>query len=53
MHFWGENPESPFGWGNNPDPLGDSETDRCCDDCNATEVIPARLRSLSHRVTET
>lgn len=35
------------GWGNNPDPLGDHEDDRCCDDCNANKVIPARLVGMS------
>jgi hypothetical protein len=33
------------GWaeGHNPDPLAIGEDDRCCSDCNATKVIPARL----------
>jgi hypothetical protein len=35
----------PYG-GHNPDPLG-KEGDRCCDDCNATKVIPARLANIS------
>ena len=30
-------------WGNNPDPVKSSGT--CCDSCNNTYVIPARLRS--------
>ena len=30
-------------WGNNPWPLSDDANDRCCDACNATKVIPARL----------
>ncbi len=31
-------------WGNNPDPLANLETDGpCCDVCNDTKVIPARL----------
>ena len=29
-------------WGNNPWPLADDGW--CCDTCNATKVIPARLR---------
>ena len=29
-------------YGHNPDPLGDD--DRCCDTCNGTKVLPARLR---------
>ena len=34
-----------IGYGNNPDPVnGLTYNDgRCCDDCNATRVIPARL----------
>ncbi len=34
-----------FGWefGNNPFPLMRKESDRCCDDCNSTFVIPTRL----------
>jgi hypothetical protein len=35
-----------IGWGNNPDPLGDVDDDKCCDFCNQREVIPARLRQL-------
>ena len=31
-----------FGYGNNPDPLGKLPK-RCCDVCNYTKVIPARL----------
>ena len=31
------------GFGNNPAPLGDVETDRCCGPCNATKVIPTRV----------
>lgn len=32
------------GWGNNPAPFPDiPASDRCCDDCNARFVIPARL----------
>lgn len=39
------------GWGNNPDPLKDSDgewfkEEECCDDCNSTKVIPARFREL-------
>ena len=29
------------GYGNNPDPV--KKEGRCCDDCNNTKVIPARL----------
>ena len=45
--FWGLDPESPYGYGNNPDPLGKSEEDRCCGDCNDWKVIPARLRRMT------
>lgn len=31
------------GWGNNPYPLNKDEKARCCDDCNANLVVPARL----------
>ena len=36
------------GWagGNNPDPLSTNPADRCCDDCDNTKVIPARLEGL-------
>ena len=36
------------GWGNNPYPVVKDEDARCCDDCNATYVIPARLEALSN-----
>ena len=49
-------------WGHNPAPLGDPEGDasqrplvgspsplRCCSECNRRLVIPARLRSITHR----
>ena len=32
-----------YGYGNNPYPLATGEDDECCDMCNATKVIPARL----------
>ena len=41
------------GWGNNPDPVTDEngnlfpEDARCCDECNAMYVIPARLEAMS------
>jgi len=35
------------GYGNNPRPLPiKDEDDRCCDDCNISEVIPARLNQI-------
>ena len=30
-------------WGNNPAPLGHSEEDRCCDECDASVVNRVRL----------
>lgn len=36
------------GWGNNPYPVVKDEDARCCDDCNAMYVIPARLEALSN-----
>ena len=39
------------GWGNNPAPLMDdtmASRKRCCDDCNATKVIPARIERFRH-----
>ena len=35
------------GWGNNPFPLSDKEDDKCCDECNYTKVIPARLARIA------
>ena len=37
------------GWGNNPYPVNKDEDARCCDDCNAMYVIPARLEALAKR----
>ena len=37
--------ETFIGMGNNPEPL-DSDPERCCDPCNDTRVIPARLEHL-------
>ena len=34
------------GWGNNPEPLADFGTQRCCNRCNTTKVIPERLRNM-------
>ena len=36
------------GWGNNPYPVVKDEDARCCDDCNAMCVIPARIEALSN-----
>lgn len=32
------------GWGNNPYPV--KEEGRCCDECNETKVIPARIMAM-------
>jgi hypothetical protein len=32
------------GYGHNPWPVSDNQEDRCCDFCNFTKVIPARLK---------
>ena len=37
------------GYGNNPYPVNSDEDARCCDDCNDTVVIPARLGELANR----
>jgi hypothetical protein len=37
------------GWGNNPYPVVKDEDARCCGDCNAMYVIPARLEALAER----
>jgi len=37
------------GYGHNPEPLGLLLDDRCCNFCNETQVIPARLRNLITR----
>lgn len=34
-------------WGNNPWPLTHDINERCCDVCNATLVIPARLAIIA------
>jgi len=35
------------GYGNNPRPLPiKNENDQCCDECNQTKVIPARIELL-------
>ena len=37
-----------FGYGNNPDPLGKLPK-RCCDTCNYSKVIPARIEMMMGR----
>jgi len=31
---------------NNPSPLGKNIGDMCCDSCNTTKVIPARIKQI-------
>ena len=40
------------GWGNNPYPVVNDEDARCCDGCNGTVVLPARITAM-YRVKET
>ena len=35
-----------YGFGNNPWPVTDGDLDRCCDACNDSKVIPARLQQM-------
>jgi len=39
----------PTGYGHNPDPYGE-EDDRCCNACNYTKVIPARLAGFANEL---
>ena len=41
------------GYGNNPWPVTQGEDDRCCDDCNAIHVVPARIANLRKATEET
>jgi len=34
------------GWGNDPDPVVTDDDAWCCDECNMTKVIPARIQQL-------
>lgn len=34
------------GWGNNPWPVNNNESAKCCDECNGQVVIPARIRGM-------
>ena len=40
------------GWGNNPYPVVQDVEARCCDVCNATAVVPARLEQLYRKEHE-
>ena len=35
-----------FGWGNNPWPINSNDGAKCCDMCNLTRVIPARIENV-------
>ena len=43
--------EPLLGLGNNPEPLASAELG-CCDSCNMTRVIPARLKEANSRQAE-
>ena len=34
------------GWGNNPWPIVNEEGAQCCDECNSTYVLMARMRNI-------
>jgi hypothetical protein len=38
------------GFGNNPYPATKGEDDRCCDYCNGTVVIPARIAAMREKM---
>lgn len=38
-----------YGFGNNPWPVVDEAAARCCDNCNAREVVPARLARIMEK----
>jgi len=38
------------GYGNDPQPV--KQTGRCCDHCNQTVVIPARIKELNDTIAE-
>ena len=40
------------GYGNNPYPVVDNDDARCCDECNSTYVIMARLARLYEKDKE-
>lgn len=39
-------------WGNNPWPVVKDEDALCCDDCNGTVVLPARIAGLREESNE-
>ena len=36
-----------IGWGNNPWPLNNDPDAVCCNECNDTRVVPARIQQMS------
>lgn len=40
------------GYGNNPWPVTKKQTDKCCDNCNITKVIPARMTHYERTKTQ-
>jgi hypothetical protein len=32
-----------YGWGNNPWPVNEDPNEKCCDWCNLSKVVPARI----------
>ena len=39
-----------LGYGNNPYPIVDDETSRCCDMCNELYVIPTRIEYVYRNI---
>lgn len=44
--------ETISGWGNNPYPANKEPDAVCCDYCNATVVIPARIKQMQQQIDE-
>lgn len=42
--------ESFTGYGNNPYPVDKNSEHRCCDVCNVTKVLPARVLELKNNI---
>jgi hypothetical protein len=42
--------ESFIGYGNNPYPVDKDPEHRCCDVCNVTKVLPARVLELKNKI---
>ena len=37
------------GWGNNPWPINNDPDKKCCEECNMTKVIPARIIQMKNK----